>query len=110
MDATLRLSSLRRPSGVFVALLYLILGLADLGFSLLAFRLGVPEGNPLLAWMARHGLFIPAKLLLTAVAAVLIGVVYERRRARPVCWASIVLMLLVDAYHILALTGSLRGR
>lgn len=109
MDSTASLRSLQRPSGAFIALLYLIFGLADLGFSLLAFRLGVQEGNPALAWMAQHGLFVPAKLFLTALATTLIAVLYERARARPICWASVGLMLLVDGYHVAALMARLRA-
>jgi hypothetical protein len=59
--------------------------------------------------MATHGAFIPAKLLLTLLASTLIAVLYARRRARPICWASLLLMLLVDAYHVVALTARLRG-
>jgi hypothetical protein len=110
MDGTLQFSTLRHPSSAFVALLYLIMGMADLGFSLLAFRLGVQEGNPLLAWMARHGLFLPMKVGLTLLATVLIAVVYERPRARAICWASVGLMVLVNCYHVIALTVQLRAR
>jgi len=94
-----------RPNAAFVALLYLMLGLADLGFSLLAFRLGVVEANPLLAWMETRGLFIPAKLVLTGVAAALIAVLYSRNRVRPVCWVAVALMAVVDAYHVLGLSA-----
>lgn len=99
--------SVARPSAVFVALLYLILGVADLGFSLLAFRLGVAEGNPLLAWMEARGLFIPAKLALTGVATGLIAVLYSRDRARALCWALIALMVVVNAYHVVELSARL---
>jgi len=109
MDGTGRPTLLDHVSGTFVGLLYLIFGMADLGCSLLAFRLGVPEGNPVLAWMAARGLFVPAKVVLTLLATVLIGLVYRRPRARPICWASVVLMVLVDSYHVVALTGLLRG-
>ena len=91
------------PSAVFVALLYLVLGLADLIFSLLAFRLGVLEGNPFLAWMEIHGVFVPAKLLLTGLAAFLLAALYSRNRARALCWGVILAMAAVDAYHVVAL-------
>ncbi len=94
-----------KPSAAFVALTYLVLGLADLGFSLLAFRLGVAEANPLLAWMAARGLFVPAKLVLTGVAAALIAVLYPRNRVRPVCWMAVALMAVVDAYHLIGLSA-----
>jgi hypothetical protein len=96
-----------KPSAVFVALLYLILGVADLGFSLLAFQLGVAEGNPLLAWMEARGLFLPAKLALTGLAAGLIAVLYSRNRARGLCWALIALMVVVNVYHVTQLSAQL---
>ena len=96
---------LAKPSAVFVALLYLVLGVADLGFSLIAFRLGVAEGNPLLAWMEARGLFLPAKLALTGLATGLIAVLYSRNRAQALCWAAIAVMVVVNAYHIIALSA-----
>jgi len=100
-------ATLAKPSAVFVALVYLILGLADLGFSRLAFALGVGEGNPFLAWMQAHGIFVPAKLALTGVAATLIAVLYSRKRARLLCWAVVLVMVMVDAYHVIELTARL---
>jgi hypothetical protein len=99
--------NLAKPSAVFVALIYLVLGLADLGFSLLAFQLGVLEGNPLLAWMSRHGLFVPAKLALTGLATALIALLYSRNRARGLCWGAILVMMTVDVYHVVALSARL---
>jgi len=98
---------LAKPSAELVALTYLLFSLADLGFSLLAFRLGVVEGNPILAWMDGHGLFIPAKLALTGVATVLIAVLYSRNRARALCWGVVLVMVVVDAYHIIELSARL---
>ncbi len=95
--------SLPRPDGLFVAILYLLLGAADLVLSLAAFRLGVAEGNPVLAFMAARGLFVPAKVALTLLAAGLIVVVYRSPRARLLCWAGVALMALVDGYHTVGL-------
>ena len=48
--------------GTFAALLYVVFGVVDLTCSLMAFHLGFHELNPLLAWLARSGFFIPAKI------------------------------------------------
>jgi hypothetical protein len=96
-------TNLPRPDGLLVAILYLVLGTTDLVLSLAAFHLGVAEGNPVLAFMARRGLFIPAKVALTVLAAGLIAVVYRNPRARLLCWGGVALMALVDAYHIIGL-------
>lgn len=109
METTAKPMTVAKQSAVFVALLYLILGIADLGFSLIAFRLGVAEGNPLLAWMEARGLFIPAKLALTGVATGLIAALYSRARARALCWALIMVMVAVNAYHVIELSARLPG-
>jgi hypothetical protein len=103
MKGALFSANLPRPDGLFAAMLYLILGAADLVLSLAAFHLGVAEGNPVLAFMARRGLFVPAKVALTVLAAGLIAVVYRNPRARPLCWAGVALMAVVDAYHVVGL-------
>jgi hypothetical protein len=95
-------------SGEFVALVYVALGVADLGLSLVAFRLGVSEGNPFLALMERYGLFVPTKLLLTIVVAALIGLLYPRAaRVRFLCWSALMAMTGVDVYHIVGLSARL---
>ena len=97
------ISPLDKISGPLVAATYAVLSLTDMAFSSLAFTLGVPEGNPVMAWFGRHGLFTPAKLLLTAVAAGLILKLYPRRQARSVAWLAVAAMAGVVAYHIWAL-------
>jgi len=94
-------------SGAFVAVLYVVFGLADLWFSLIAFRFGVPEGNPFLALMGEHGLFVPAKLALTGVAALLISRLYYRPRVQMLCWSALLAMMAVDAYHVVNLNARL---
>jgi len=97
----------RRFSGVFIALLYIIFGLTDLLLSLAAFALGVLEGNPLLAWLAGCGLFVPAKILLTLAAALLIVLLYSRAGTRPFAHSAVLAMAMVDLYHIWALRALL---
>jgi len=89
--------------GAFMALVYVAFGLTDMLLSSAAFALGIPEGNPLLAWLGREGLFVPGKLLFTAIAGILIASLYPRVRVRPLIHGTLALMLCVDAYHIWAL-------
>lgn len=99
------LSRIRNASGVSVAVVYLALSLLDMLLSLAAFGLGVAEANPVLAWCAARGLFVPVKAMLTALAAVLIAVVYRRGRAYLVAWSSALLMAGVVAYHLWGLSA-----
>lgn len=94
-------------SGAFVALLYVAFGLTDLILSLAAFAFGIPEGNPVLAWLGQHSLFVTGKLLFTAVAAVLIASLYHRAQVRPLAHGAVVLMAAVDLYHIWAINALL---
>lgn len=98
-----------KVSGTFVAALYAAFGLGDLIFSLAAFHLGIPEGNPVLRWACLHGWFVPAKLALTLVVAFLIDLLYGMDRARTVCWAAVAAMALVDALHAISLSALLPG-
>jgi len=95
------------PSRAFVAALYVVFGVADLLLSMAAFSLGVREGNPLLAAFAQVGLFVPAKILLTAAVAGLILYLYPRGHARPIAWSGLVLMASIDAYHVWSLNALL---
>lgn len=95
---------LYRISGTCLALLYGAFGLADLFFSLLAFSLGAPEANPAMAYLIERGLFVPAKIGLTALAAWLIVFVYPRGRSRPVAWGVVGLMGAINAYHVWGLS------
>jgi hypothetical protein len=76
---------------------------------LAAFNLGVYEGNPLLAWFADFGLFIHAKITLTALAATLIALLYSLAPVRPIVHLAIFVMALVDVYHVWALSALLSG-
>ena len=91
---------LGKVSGAFVALLYAAFSLTDLLLTKAAFSLGVGEANPMLSWLAGHGLFVPAKVALTVVAASLIGFLYSQGRARGVAWSALLLMMSVVGYHL----------
>ncbi len=96
-----------RPFGVraiCIALAYVAFSLIDMMFSLRAFALGVGEANPCMAWLAGHGLFVPGKLALTALVAVLIALVYPRGASRPVVWGALLLMAGVNVYHVWGLS------
>ena len=88
----------------FPAALYLLFALADLFFSLIAFRFGVAEGNPFMAWLVLHGLFVPGKIMLTLLVTGLMVIVYSAaRRWRWTVWSGVGLMGFVVAYHLWAL-------
>ena len=91
-------------AGILIAVLYLGFGLADMFFSMTAFDLGVPEANPVMAWLFAHDLFLPGKTLLTAIVAVLIVVTYPAKRARPAAWAALLVTAGVDVYHLWGLS------
>ncbi|NIM05347.1 MAG: hypothetical protein GTO55_04505 [Armatimonadetes bacterium] len=93
----------RAFSGVFVALVYVAFGLMDMVLSLAAFSLGISEGNPFLAWVEGCGLFLPTKVFLTAVAGILIGLLYPHARTRPLTHCALGIMAFVNAYHVWAL-------
>jgi hypothetical protein len=98
-----------KVSGTFVAALYAAFGLGDLVFSLAAFHLGIPEGNPVLRWACLHGWFVPAKLALTLAVAFLINLLYGVDRVRAICWGAVAAMAFVDAVHAISLTVLLPG-
>ncbi len=102
---TLSVARLERfqMSGPGMAVLDAGLGVTDLILSLAAFALGVPEGNPALAFMLQHGLFVPAKVLLTLFAGALIAALYRHDLVRRLAWFAVVAMAAVDIYHILSL-------
>jgi hypothetical protein len=97
---------LARPhsSSWFPASLYLLFGLADLFFSLMAFQFGVAEGNPFMAWLVTHGVFVPGKILISLLVTGLMVVVYSAaRRWRWTVWSGVALMGGVVLYHMWAL-------
>jgi len=92
--------------GTFAALLYVIFGVVDMACSLMAFHLGFHELNPLLAWLARSGLFVPAKVAMTVGIGILIAVLYSNRVARVAAWSGILAMTMVTAYHLVGLSAA----
>lgn len=92
--------------GTFAALLYVVFGVVDLTCSLMAFHLGFRELNPLLAWLARSGFFIPAKIAMTVGIGILIAVLYSNRVARVATWSGILVMTMVTAYHLVGLSAA----
>jgi hypothetical protein len=104
MTNVLAIAWSRKVSGAYVALAYLGFGLTDMVLSLTAFMYGVQEANPFMAWLAVHNLFIPGKLLLTALVAVLIGWYYHRRPVQAVAWGALLLTAAVDIYHLWGLS------
>ena len=63
--------------------IYAVLGAADLAFTLAALRLGILEGNPVLAWCQQQGLLIPAKVGLVAFAVVVAAYLWHRSPIVP---------------------------
>jgi hypothetical protein len=92
-----------RLSGHFIAALYVVFGWTDLFCSLIAFRLGLPELNPIFRWLLAHDLFVPGKLVLTVLVAALIIRLYPNRSGRIVSRGGVLLMGSVTAYHLLGL-------
>ena len=99
-----RLRRFGTASGAFVALVYAVLSLSDMVFSLTAFAQGVSEANPVMMWLLTHGLFIPGKVALTAFVAVLIGWSYRLEAVRPAAWGALVVTFCVNVYHVWGLS------
>ena len=99
-----RLWRLGKVSGVFVALVYSAFSMSDMIFSLTAFLQGVPEANPVMVWLIQHGLFVPGKIALTALVAVLIGWSYRIAAVRPAAWGALLVTFCVNVYHLWGLS------
>jgi len=91
-------------SGTFVAVVFFAFSMTDMVLSLAAFVKGVPEGNPVMAWLLSENLFVPGKVLFTALVAGLIAWYYPRRSVRAAAWLAVALMGLVNAYHVWGLS------
>jgi hypothetical protein len=87
-------------TGAVLACGYMVLSMADMACSLFAFSVGVPEMNPLLAWMAERGCFVPAKVGLSAVVGAMMVWMYGVRRGRVACWGAVIVMAGVNVYHV----------
>jgi len=91
-------------SGICVAVLFFAFSMMDMFFSLAAFVKGVPEGNPLMAWLLSENLFVPGKVIFTVLVAGLIAWYYPFRKVRAAAWSAVALMALVNAYHVWGLS------
>jgi len=98
------LCRLYEVSGTSTAVLYVAFSLSDMLLSLSAFTLGVPEANPLMAWLTERGLFVQGKVLLTGLTAGMIAWLYPRARGRPVAWSAVLLTAGVNVYHVWGLS------
>jgi hypothetical protein len=79
---------------------YALLSVLDYGFTIMAFRLGYEEGNPLLAWYQKQGLFAFAKVGSILAISILGTLFWKHRVVRGVLYAANVLMFSVFAYHL----------
>jgi hypothetical protein len=86
-------------SGALIVTLYVVFSMGDMALSSIAFSLGVGEANPLLAWLAAHSMFVPAKIGLTALVAGLMHWFYPRPYGRGLACFVVVLMLGLLIYH-----------
>jgi hypothetical protein len=86
---------------------YAVLGILDFGMTLMAFKLGFQEGNPILNWYAANGLFEVAKIGMTLSVVFIAFLLWEVRVVRGVVYAANVMMLLVVAFHVANLAAAL---
>lgn len=96
-------------AGLIAATLYVILGLADMSLSSVALLVGVPEANPVLAWAAARGLFVPTKLLLTLAVGAGLARLWGLVPGRVAAWAALLAMAAVDGYHLWGLAWLVRS-
>lgn len=79
---------------------YAMLGLLDMGFTLMAFQIGVREGNPIMSWLQGIGLFETGKLALTTGVVFLGYYLWKLPIVRIALHAGNALMLAVVAFHL----------
>lgn len=94
---------LAAPRSAFVpeaVTVYATLGLLDMGFSLMAFQVGIREGNPVLGWLQGIGLFELGKLFLTGGVVVLGYYLWRLAIVRVAVHAGNAMMLAVLAFHL----------
>ena len=84
--------------------LYALLGMLDLGFSKMAFSIGVAEGNPVLQAALDFGLFEVNKVILT-LTVLLMGIfLWKHRIIKRVMFVANVGMFLLALVHVYGLT------
>jgi hypothetical protein len=79
--------------------LYGVLGLLDYALTLMAFRAGLGEANPVLAWFANHGLFEFAKLSMTLLVVAIAFHLRHKQRAKFVMAVANAAMFSLLVYH-----------
>ena len=79
---------------------YALLSLLDYGFSIVAFKLGYEEANPILAWYKERGLFGAVKIGTILAVAILGTSAWRFRAVRLVIYLANALMVLVVGYHL----------
>ena len=79
---------------------YAGLAILDMGFTLFAFAIGVKEGNPILEWYQRQGLFEVVKISSTLAVIWLGFTLWEVKAVRWVIYAANVLMFGVLVFHL----------
>ena len=88
-------------------ILYAVLGILDFGMTLMAFKLGFQEGNPILNWYAANGLFEVAKVGMTIAVVVIAFLLWDFKIVKGIVYAANVLMLGVVAFHVANLMAAL---
>ena len=89
---------------LFVAFLYTLLGIIDMTASWIAVHSGVSEANPIMKWALNSDIFIHLKFIWTLLLSLFFLFSYNKSKAiRIIAWGAIILMLIVDSYHIYGL-------
>lgn len=89
--------------------IYAGLALLDLGFTLLAFTIGIKEGNPILAWYQERGLFEAVKIASTLAVIYLGFFLWNVKAVRWVIYAGNVAMFGVLVVHLAFWIRVLKG-
>ena len=97
----LRIFKLKVPNAL---VLYTLLGMLDLGFSKMAFSVGVAEGNLFLEAALDYGLFEVNKLILTLTVLFLGIFLWKHRIVKQVMFVANVGMFLLVLVHVYGLT------
>ena len=87
--------------------LYVVLGMADFGFTLVAFQLGAIEANPFLNHYKQQGLFEFFKISLTLLILCIAYKLRERPLVANVMAFANAFMVSLVVYHITSLTGAI---
>ena len=87
----------------YALVLYALLGMLDLGFSRMAFSVGVAEGNPVLQAALDYGLFEVNRVILT-LTVLLMGIfLWKHRIVKRVMFVANVGMFLLALLHVYGL-------